>query len=314
MSNLFISFHRLMARIPKYVVSAVGLVLLLLLTLLPGKDLPSIPAFPLADKWAHILAFGLVSVALLFDVGRMRGCIGWRSWLCIGAAMTALGVLVESLQQSMGVGRSADVYDVVADALGAFLLPLMFWPLVNGAVNAYVCDLVIFDGKASVLSNVRTLYMESFPPEERRPWEALAGAISNPSAAISLIIIRSRGCFAGFISWWNLGGVRYVEHFAIEAARRGEGIGAAAIRKFAAMSADPVVLEVEPESTGDMARRRIRFYRRCGFVAHPEHEYVQPPYSPELPAVRMMLMTVGGNVNLHDVSGRIYRRVYGVKQ
>lgn len=302
-----------MSRVPEFLLSAIGIVLLLLLTLLPGEELPDAPQIPLIDKWAHILAFGLVSTALLFDFGRRRGRISWFMWLVAGIAVTALGIVIEWLQDLMALGRSADIMDVAADAAGAFLLPLLFMPLLRMSVRSYLCDLVPFTGDKATLDRVRQLYIASFPPEERRDWNDLQDKTSDPREALSLLIIRSRRRFAGFITSWDLGGVRYVEHFAVDPSQRGSGIGANAITRFVGMAPSPVVLEVEPASDGDMARRRISFYRRCGFTAHPDFPYIQPSYAPGLPELPLMLMTAGptpGQLDLPTLSDAIRTQVY----
>ena len=79
-----------------------------------------------------------------------------------------------------------------------------------------------------------------------------------------------------------------MEHFAIISAMRGGGLGGEAIRNFVAADPMPVILEVEPSGSNDMADRRIAFYERCGFTGHRDFEYIQPPYSPGLPEVPLM--------------------------
>ena len=312
MNDIVNRFCCRMSCLPEFLLSGIGLVLLFLLTLLPGEELPQAPEIPLIDKWSHLLAFGLVSTALLFDIGRFCGRLTWKLWFATGMAMTLLGAVVELLQGWMGLGRSADCMDGVADALGAFLLPLIFLPLLRRTIECYLCRLDSYAGDKSILPRVMDLYMMSFPPEERRDWDDLRAKACDPGKPLSLTVVRSRRRFAGFITYWDLGGVRYVEHFAIDPALRGTAIGARAIKKFTANASTPVVLEVEPASDGEMARRRIGFYQRCGFQPHPDFEYLQPPYAPGLPELPLMLMTRGSVPDLHGVSEAIRTQVYGV--
>lgn len=160
--------------------------------------------------------------------------------------------------------------------------------------------------------SLRTLYFDSFPPEERRSWESIMQLTDDSSSPFNMTMIMREGEIAGFITWWRLNGARYVEHFAVIPAMRGGGLGGKAIRNFVAADPMPVILEVEPSGSNDMADRRIAFYERCGFTGHRDFMYIQPPYSPGLPEVPLMLMTSAPGVDLKTTSGEIHSRVYGV--
>lgn len=144
--------------------------------------------------------------------------------------------------------------------------------------------------KVSVSSEMEALYLESFPPEERRPWQQILSLTESGPRFIFLTIITDDKP-AGFMTVWNLGMVVYVEHFATFPALRGHGIGREAIRTLIESSSVPVILEVEPAATGPMAARRIEFYTRAGLIPHNNFPYIQPPYSPDLPSVPLTLMT-----------------------
>ncbi|MDE6484885.1 MAG: GNAT family N-acetyltransferase [Duncaniella sp.] len=165
------------------------------------------------------------------------------------------------------------------------------------------------ENSASVPAGMETVYTGAFPPEERRPWsDLLRRADSDPR--FSLYTIMSDGIPAGLITVWNLGIARYVEHFAIDPAMRGAGIGQDVIKKIISMPGAPVVLEVESESTGDTARRRIGFYTRAGLTAHHLFSYIQPPYAPGLPEVPLTLMT-SSPLPLDDITALLHREIYG---
>jgi len=91
-----------------------------------------------------------------------------------------------------------------------------------------------------------------------------------------LVICDDAGHYAGFISYWQFDTFAYIEHFAVNPAARGGGIGACALREFRAMSGLPVVLEVERPGSNDMADRRIAFYRRNGFHTIDSYDYMDP--------------------------------------
>lgn len=163
------------------------------------------------------------------------------------------------------------------------------------------------------IDDVKKLYYESFPVEERRDWADVIDMINQNHAHYSVYVVVVDGWFAGFISWWSFETFRYVEHFAIKEEMRGNGIGGHAIQYFVEMQPSAVVLEVELPSVGVMARRRIGFYERHGFNALEKFEYEQPPYSPGLPAVPMMLMLAANDnetIDIDEIAKQIHRYVY----
>lgn len=164
--------------------------------------------------------------------------------------------------------------------------------------------------KQPILEQVRRLYESSFPEEERRLRLDFQSNVYD-NVAFCLYEIVSDGFFGGFLTSWDLGVVRYVEHFAIEPRLRGRGVGTDIIGQFVAMDSRPVVLETELPETGEMARRRIGFYKRCGFEECVNIDYVQPAYASHLPSVPMRLMiTDKNNVDVNKVVQIIYRIVY----
>ncbi|MDE6074454.1 MAG: GNAT family N-acetyltransferase [Muribaculaceae bacterium] len=144
-----------------------------------------------------------------------------------------------------------------------------------------------------VLDKIKGLYLSSFPEEERRQWQSIIDMIDNSSPFFFLkAILSPDGEFMGFYSSWNLPGVLYIEHFAIEPRFRSTGIGSSVITDVVA-GAMPrsVVVEVELPGSSSDADRRISFYERNGFSAVGDLQYFQPPYRPGLDMVEMMLMT-----------------------
>lgn len=166
-------------------------------------------------------------------------------------------------------------------------------------------------GKSTlILNDVHRLYASSFPIEERRVWDNFIDHLEH-NEKFNVFIIENDGHFIGFISWWDLGCVRYVEHFAIEKMMRNKGIGSDVITQFVSESPVPVVLEAELPETNEMAIRRISFYCRHGFEECVDVDYVQPSYGRGLPAVPMRLMVTDRNmVDIDKVVSLLYRIVY----
>lgn len=148
------------------------------------------------------------------------------------------------------------------------------------------------------------IYENAFPPEERRPREAVHPA----DEAFRLYnISTSQRAVAGLLTAWDFGRFTYIEHFAVHPSLRGAGIGACALKSFAC----PLLIEVEPPETGHTARRRIAFYERQGFRLL-DFPYIQPPYTPALPSVELRLMVRGDfDVPVAEAVRMLHTRVYG---
>lgn len=90
-----------------------------LLTLMPGKDLPHVPIVSF-DKIAHLGAFGLMAWLYL----------RWRPdrAALVTAASASYGALIEVLQGALTADRIADPWDAAANALGC-VIALSLWKL-----------------------------------------------------------------------------------------------------------------------------------------------------------------------------------------
>lgn len=157
------------------------------------------------------------------------------------------------------------------------------------------------------LPALERLYLDSFPPEERRPWEQVAAGSGSPEL---LCIATPEAPAAGLVSIWRFDAFTYVEHLCTDPALRGRGTGAAVM---AALRAEgrPLLLEVEhPQGPDSIEQRRINFYRRCGFHLL-DYDYVQPPYAPGLPPVRLLLMSTDAGLEPAAAARTLHRHVYG---
>ncbi len=108
----------------------VGLLLAGATTYLSLLPVGYLPAVHLWDKLEHALAY--VAMAFWFGCVMVRRDILW-----VGLALLAFGGLIELLQGWMGMGRSTDLFDLVADGVGILLgLLLVISPL--GRVPAWL--------------------------------------------------------------------------------------------------------------------------------------------------------------------------------
>lgn len=110
------------------------LVLFILLTLLltgatlaPSDRLPG-NRFMLYDKAIHFAAFGAWSF-LLYLVEYFRNKRSdWGNYIYCVIVTSSYGLLIEILQTTLPVNRSADVYDWLADIFGAlFFTAVAIW-------------------------------------------------------------------------------------------------------------------------------------------------------------------------------------------
>lgn len=159
------------------------------------------------------------------------------------------------------------------------------------------------------------LLISAFPPEEYRKLEDLR-EYTDCKDSFSNNIIFEEDTPVGFITYWEFKDFYYVEHFAINPALRNGGYGKKTLEYLCSHLADrPIVLEVE-EPIEEMAKRRIAFYQRQGFILW-EPKYQQPPYKPGDPFLPMHLMVYGPldcNKNFEKVKSTIYKEVYGVEE
>lgn len=139
------------------------------------------------------------------------------------------------------------------------------------------------------LGLLEELYQESFPAEERRPWNLIVNPAKKDSP--KLFAILADGHIAGMLTLWTFYRFAYIEHLAVNPDLRGKGIGSEAMRLLIEkVGMKPIVVEIEPptEIHPDTLRRRD-FYTNLGFKTIAT-DYVQPPYAPSLPSVPMHLL------------------------
>lgn len=111
--------------------AALWAVLVLTLTLIPAGDMPQVgwAAQVYLDKWVHAFLFGVQGVLLgaaLAARGPWAMATAPYWWALLLAVL--FGAVVEVLQEQMGLGRHADLLDLLADAVGALSgLVLLRW-------------------------------------------------------------------------------------------------------------------------------------------------------------------------------------------
>lgn len=167
--------------------------------------------------------------------------------------------------------------------------------------------------KDEVYPLIEQLLESAFPPEERRSKEDQR-RVTDENPLFTVFALLSEGQFAGVITCWQGEGFVYVEHFATVPEVRGRGIGSEVLDSLSERYDVPLVLEVElPQD--ELARRRIGFYQRNGFVLWEEKHYVQPPYQKGCAPVALHLMVRGQGLDeqadFERIKRWLYTEVYG---
>ena len=164
---------------------------------------------------------------------------------------------------------------------------------------------------AEGFAQVFSLMEQAFPPTERRTKAGQRALLHHPGYSYRILRDENKN-FLGFLAVWDLGEFRFVEHFAVNEAARGKGIGGKALQMWMQEADTPVILEVEPPET-EIARRRIGFYQRLGLYLN-DFPYTQPSMQKDQPPIPLKIMSWPEKVEENTFRSwqkRIYQAVYG---
>ena len=93
--------------------------------------------------------------------------------------------------------------------------------------------LIPVTGEHELNTDVREMYENAFPEEERREWIQLTELIANP--AFCFYLIFNEQLLIGLVTVWNLNEFNFMEHFTIHHRERGKGYGTEVIRQINSM-------------------------------------------------------------------------------
>lgn len=117
------------------------------------------------------------------------------------------------------------------------------------------------------------LMADAFPQSELRTKDDQMSLLNRKNYKIH--VYKKDGKIAAFIAAWELEGMDFVEHFAVDKKYRGHGLGADLMKAYINQAGSGlVILEVEPPEN-EVAVRRINFYNRLGFHLN-DFPYMQP--------------------------------------
>lgn len=166
--------------------------------------------------------------------------------------------------------------------------------------------------QSALLKQIETLYMGAFPPAERRAFGSVEILLEKEYVPFNIIAATDDGKLSGFLSYWDFGTFRYIEHFAVDVNLRGNGVGSGLLEHFISESGKtPLVLEVELPEAYD-ARRRVDFYMRHCFIIWKRFHYIQPPYERggDTPEMKLMTLHVNDQNKVAEMAAVIQKEVY----
>ena len=159
---------------------------------------------------------------------------------------------------------------------------------------------------------VEALMQTAFPLQERRNAE-LQREYTDSKPHFHTYVIIEENAPIGLLTYWELDGFHYIEHFAIHEQNRNKGYGEQVLGLLQERIKGMIVLEAE-EPTDEITRRRIGFYQRKGFVMQDIH-YQQPPYRKGDQWFPMKLMTFREKnfpLEFERIKGSIYKEAYNL--
>lgn len=127
-------FRTFIGKIPTGLLTGITVIAILWLTLAPHPtgDL-EIPLFPGADKVVHMIMFGFLTFIVLLELMKRNkwhtlslASVGIVAFIC-----AIFGIGIEIIQGAMGLGRSFELLDIIADSAGAMMVAGIWAALQN---------------------------------------------------------------------------------------------------------------------------------------------------------------------------------------
>lgn len=181
-------------------------------------------------------------------------------------------------------------------------------------------DEITIYSRENVISNERfaelfEIMEYSFPPTERGSMRLHMREFERESFRSMCLTSELRGGkISAFMNYYTFSDFVFLEHFAVARELRNKGVGSKLVKELLLREGKPIVLEAEPATQSDNARRRIDFYQRLGFHVNP-YTYYQPAFSSEYPAIELVLLTNPKPLSKEEfVATRniLYKEVYRV--
>ena len=117
-------------RISAHLYVPVGWTLITIILLcLPGSAIPKVGMYGLSnvDKFVHFILFGFIAMTWTINVS-LKSPLQWKKWLVIFCLFSiSLGIALEFVQLYFIPNRDFDIWDIVADTLGAIVFSVILY-------------------------------------------------------------------------------------------------------------------------------------------------------------------------------------------
>ncbi len=160
----------------------------------------------------------------------------------------------------------------------------------------------------SILAELMPIYIEAFPPEERRAEEQLKRLIEKNNI-MHFNAIFFEGKIAGLFVYWDFSDFFFLEHLAVSTDMRNYKIGQQVLDWIAQHLNGLRLMEVEPTDSNEFASRRIAYYERNGYKIF-DKSYKQPSYSDSNLSHPLWIMGNRETPVLSDYLNKIITEVY----
>lgn len=114
----------------RYPATLLLVVVILLLSLLPIPDMNMGVEVPLADKWTHMVMYGVLTLVIWFDYKRSHQQYSfWRLLTFAFLAPIAMGGALELAQAYLTTCRSGEWLDFAANSIGVCIGTVGGWTM-----------------------------------------------------------------------------------------------------------------------------------------------------------------------------------------
>lgn len=164
--------------------------------------------------------------------------------------------------------------------------------------------------KKEEFEQVFSIMEQSFPKEEIRIYERQKKLLELPFYHIETVKNEAKEIVA-FLAYWKMETFYFIEHVAVNESERGKKIGERLLKEALQKWDSFVVLEVEPPET-EIAKRRIDFYERIGFVLN-DFEYFQLPLRESCEKIPLKIMSWSCGISkqqFEQYKQTLYQTVY----
>ncbi|MCD7948701.1 MAG: GNAT family N-acetyltransferase [Erysipelotrichaceae bacterium] len=137
------------------------------------------------------------------------------------------------------------------------------------------------------IKEVYAFLANAFDPSELRAYEWMKEIYDQKKFKIYGYMNDNQ--LLGVITLWKFDEYNYIEHFAVDANYRGQGLGSIIIEDMKQLSDKPLILEVE-EIVDEITQKRVHFYEKHGFHLS-SYQFIQPPLRENVKDVPLIYMS-----------------------